>query len=130
MILLFSSLLRAEPPALTLPVPQECVQALFADDPEFAVFEGLSIEQIRDSVDGFIPSLHDCVPEGARLDGAMELEIVVACDGRVDSVSVENAERLPEAVVACVENSMRYASFPAHDIPDGVHFLYPMRFRF
>jgi len=130
MILLFSSLLRAEPPALTLPAPQECVQALFADDPEFAVFEGLSIDQIRDSVDAFIPSLHDCVPAGARLDGAMELEIVVACDGRVDSVSVENAARMPESVIACVEDSMRYASFPAHDMPDGVLFLYPMHFRF
>ncbi len=130
MLLLLSSLLRAEPPALTLPAPQECVQALFADDPEFAVFEGLSVEQLRESIDAFIPTLHSCVPEGARLDGVAELEIVVACDGLVDSVSVERAEGMPDPVLSCVEDAMRYAAFPAHDMPGGVHFLYPMSFRF
>jgi hypothetical protein len=130
MLLLLSTVLFASEPALTLPPQQECIEALFADDPEFAVFEGLSIEQISDSMDAFIPNLHACVPAGTSLRGVAELQIEVSCDGRVGAVQVEAAENLPDSVIACVTESLRYASFPAHDTPEGVHFLYPMRFRF
>jgi hypothetical protein len=31
-------------------------------------------------------------------------------------------------LVACVKDTLRYTGFPAHDMPDGFSFGYPMRF--
>ena len=116
--------------SLTMPAPQTCIEGLFANDPEFAVFDGLSFEQISDSMNDFIPSLFQCVPEGSSLSGLAELQVAVGCDGRVSSVVVESAENLSGDLLSCVTETMRYASFPAHDTPGGVRFLYPMQFRF
>lgn len=115
---------------LTMPEPQTCVEGLFADDPEFAVFEGLSIDQISQSMDDFIPQLMRCVPKGAAINGVAELQLSVSCDGRVAAVGVNSAQNLSQDLISCVSNTMRYASFPAHDTPGGVDFLYPMRFQF
>lgn len=117
-------------PQLTMPASQECVQGLFADDPEFAVFDGLSVDQIGNSMDAFIPSLFRCVEQGVKLRGLAELEVAVGCDGRVQEIRVDRVENLSESVLSCVLETMRYASFPAHDTPDGVNFLYPMQFSF
>ena len=115
---------------LTMPEPQACIEGLFADDPEFAVFDGLSLDQISQSMDDFIPDLMRCVPEGASLNGVAELQLSVGCDGRVASVSVNTIQNLSQDLVSCVSETIRYASFPAHDTPAGVDFLYPMRFQF
>jgi hypothetical protein len=113
-----------------MPEPQACIEGLFADDPEFAVFEGLTIDQISQSMDDFIPELMRCVPKGAALNGVAELQLSVSCDGRVSAVSVNAAQNLSPGLVECVSSTIRYASFPAHDTPAGVDFLYPMRFQF
>ena len=115
---------------LTMPEPRTCIDGLFADDPEFAVFEGLTIEQISQSMDDFIPELMRCVPKGASINGVAELQLSVGCDGRVSAVSVNTAQNLSPELTACVSNTIRYASFPAHDTPEGIEFLYPMRFQF
>jgi hypothetical protein len=113
-----------------MPEPQACIEGLFADDPEFAVFEGLTIDQISQSMDDFIPELMRCVPKGAALNGVAELQLSVSCDGRVSAVSVNATQHLSPGLVECVSSTIRYASFPAHDTPAGVDFLYPMRFQF
>ena len=60
----------------------------------------------------------------------VDLEIVSGCDGRVSQVWTQNGGGLPERVTACIEETVRQASMPAHDLPDGVTFSYPIVFRF
>jgi len=36
----------------------------------------------------------------------------------------------PDAVAACVAEVLRHAPFPAHDLPDGMTFDYPVTLRF
>ena len=116
----------ASEPALLLPAPQVCLEGLFADDPEFAVFEGLSSTQLSESITAFTPHLLRCMPSDSGVLGTVTLQMTVGCDGRVSSVEVEESEALSDAVVSCVSETMAYAAFPAHDTPDGVSFLYPM----
>lgn len=115
---------------LVMPEPQACIEGLFADEPEFAVYDGLSVMQLGQSMDDFIPNLFRCVPEKTSLHGTVELQITVGCDGRVEGVAVQVTENLDASLISCVSEMMHYAPFPAHDTPSGVQFLYPMQFDF
>ena len=115
---------------LIMPAPQTCIEGLFADDPDFAVYDGLSVEQLGQSMDDFIPTLFRCIPEDTSLHGLVELQITVGCDGRVSGVAVQETENVDPSLISCVSEMMHFASFPAHDTPSGVQFLYPMQFEF
>ncbi len=43
-------------------------------------------------------------------------------------VVVADSDGLSQASVDCVAKTLRYAAFPAHDMPDGYTFGFPIRF--
>ena len=60
--------------------------------------------------------------------GTLGLSITVACTGRVATVRVTDDGGLDASLVSCITDTLRYAPFPAHDLPDGETFGYPMVF--
>jgi len=100
------------------------------EEPEFAASAGLSYAQIKASMDAFVGHTLRCVPEGEQPSGTIELELTVACTGRVADVRVVDDGGLPPAMVSCVPETLMYADFPAHDLPDGEVFGYPLSFSF
>ena len=85
---------------------------------------GLSEPDIRSAMSRFVPKALSCVSGASRFDGTVETEITVGCDGRVTAVSIEHNDGVPQAVAACLRDTLRYAPFPAHDMPDGYTFGY------
>lgn len=118
--------------ALRMPAAMPCLpgpdQATLGEDgPEFAASAGLSYTQTRDAMAGFLPELGRCVPEGGA-EGTVQLELTVGCSGRVAEVRVVDGGGLPGDMLSCVRDTLRYVAFPAHDMPDGFTFSYPMTF--
>lgn len=114
-----------------MPKPKDCLEGPSIDDPlldeDIAGSAGLDGDQIRTSMAGFGPLALPCI-DGHSPAGALHLEIRVACTGLVSEVHVLDAGDWPEAVAACVTDTLRYTPFPAHDLPDGEVFEYPLRF--
>jgi len=121
--------------SLVMPPEEACLAgpSLSGEDgeePEFAASAGLSYAQIKASMDAFVGHTLRCVPEGEQPNGTIELELTVACTGRVADVRAIDEGGLPPAMVSCVRRTLMYADFPAHDLPDGETFGYPLRFSF
>ena len=89
-----------------------------------AASEGLSEAQVAQALDAASASLAACAPPGRS--GRVELVVVVACDGTVASVDAPGAPEADRDVVACFAERLRAAPFPAHDLPDGERFVYPL----
>ena len=89
---------------------------------------GLDAEAVRAAMATFNPNLFQCVPPDSAPNGTLELSITVGCDGRVSEVEVVSDDDLPPSMVRCVQEILELAPFPAHDLPDGERFLYPMQF--
>ena len=117
--------LPPEQPCLPPPDPEALVEG---DEPSFLASEGLDHSQVEAAMQAFLPGLYGCVPEGEEPDGVLSLELTVACTGRVAAVRVLDDGSLPGALVACVRDHALYAAFPAHDLPDGFVFHYPVSF--
>jgi hypothetical protein len=82
---------------------------------------------VRTALDAFVPELIPCV-EGEAPAGTLLLDLTIACTGRVAAVAVAKDPGWPAGVVACVSDTLRYAPFPAHDLPDGEHITWPLSF--
>jgi len=115
----------------TLPPERPCLAGPSVDgggdDPEFAASAGLSYAQTKGAMDAFLPTVQRCI-EGDWPEGTVKLSITVACTGRVDRVSIADDGGLPATLTGCIADTLRYAPFPAHDLPDGETFTYPMTF--
>ena len=98
------------------------------DEPEFIAARGLETSQLRVAMNAFIPSLYRCAPEGGMPSGRLNLELTVGCNGLVSDVTVLDDGGLPSDMVGCVTETLKYADFPAHDMPDGYTFGYPLNF--
>lgn len=96
-------------------------------DEGMAANVGLDYESVASSMRTFVPNTLRCVPDGG-IAGTVNLSITAGCDGRVASVAVNDPGGLPSEVVDCVKSTLRYAEFPAHDMPDGYEFEYPLTF--
>jgi hypothetical protein len=96
-------------------------------DEGMAASAGLDYDSVASSMRSFVPNTLRCVPEGG-IAGTVSLSITAGCDGRVASVAVNDPGGLPSDVVDCVKDTLRYAEFPAHDMPDGYAFEYPLTF--
>lgn len=117
------------PPPLRMPAAKPCHAAPTGEglaDEGAVASAGLSYEQVKASMDAFAPTTLRCVPEGTA--GRLETKIVAGCDGRVKSVEIGATGGLPADVVDCVTDTLRYAEFPAHGLPDGEVFEYPLSF--
>lgn len=117
---------------LTMPPEHACLAGPtdVAADEGMAASVGLSEDQVRAAMDAFVGRTLRCVPDGFASDGTIAAEITVACTGRVAAVDVTDDGGMPADMVACVRDTLRYTPFPAHDMPDGYTFGYPLRFRF
>ena len=98
-------------------------------DEDAVASRGLSEAQIRSAMEAFVGETLRCAPEGVATPGTVVLQLRVGCDGRVAGVTVADPGGLPDAMVACVRDVLRFTPFPAHDLPDGEVFDYPLTFR-
>ncbi len=136
--LLASNVAHAEPQQgdspLVMPAAKRCLsQPLFDDlddDTGYWASNGLSQEEVALSMDAFLPELARCVPAGTSITAEAELDMTVACNGRVAAVNVGEPRGLTPGMSACISNTMRYAAFPAHDVQGGFSFSYRLRLMF
>ena len=76
----------------------------------------------------FIPRAQSCLYGlTSAPTGTLSLAITVGCDGVVDRVQIQRSDDWPAANGACFAQAIRKASFPAHGLPDGDTFIYPLR---
>lgn len=127
-------------PALRMPEPKPCLaldEAALGED-DMVAAEGLSYAQTKAAMDAFLPSLSRCFGAGEdgeglgqeAIDGSVTFEITVGCDGRVAQARAVDSQGLPASLVSCASETLAYAAFPAHDMPDGFTFRYPASFSF
>ena len=90
--------------------------------------KGLSSNQISQSMNNFFPQLSDCMPDEWPT-ASIEIDFNVGCNGRVDYVRIIKDDDLDFGIQGCIEESFKYAEFPAHDLPDGMDFTYPIEFQ-
>jgi hypothetical protein len=121
----------AETP-LRMPKAKECIppptgSALGGEESQMVASQGLSRTQISQSMDAFLPELARCI-EGDWPTGTVELSLNVACTGRVAVLHVEDDGGMDPTLVACIKETLAFAPFPAHQLPDGMDFRYPVVF--
>jgi len=97
------------------------------DEPEMVRSAGLSSVQVSAAMRPILEKTKNCV-SGDWPTGVITFHIEVACTGRVARVTATDNGGMDPGLVACVQDTLRYTSFPAHDMPDGFSFGYPMRF--
>ena len=116
---------------LKMPASKACLAAPTMDGssdvPEYAASAGLSYTQTKQAMNSFLPNIQRCI-QGEWPEGKVELSITVGCNGRVDSVAVGQTDGLTDELTSCIADTLSYAPFPAHDLPDGETFTYPMTF--
>ena len=56
------------------------------------------------------------------------LEVSVGCNGVVSRVTAASTGDWNADLVACVEEQLAFAPFPAHALPDGDVFRFPLRY--
>ena len=118
--------------SLSMPPAQACLAGpslddLDGDEPEMAASVGLSHAQVSAAMDAFVGQTSRCI-HGDWPVGVLTLDITVACTGRVQSLSVADRGGLSAELIDCILETLRHAPFPAHDMPDGFTFGYPLRF--
>ena len=118
--------------ALSMPAEQPCLDGPSLEDsdgeePQMAASAGLSHAQASATMRAFVQQTSRCI-SGDWPVGVITLDITVACTGQVQSVSVADNGGLSRELTDCVAETIRYAPFPSHDMPDGFTFTYPLRF--
>jgi len=120
---------RTLPPARPCLPPPDPDALIDGDEPAYLASLGLSQAQVEAAMAVAVSDLYGCVPSGEQPSGVLGLSIDVACSGQVSAVRVLDDDGLASALVDCVTDSLRYTAFPAHDLPDGFGFHYPVSFR-
>ena len=117
--------------ALEMPPLKRCLAGPVGsalEDADMVASQGLDQGQASRALSAFSPELSRCLAgTDAEPTGTLELELLVACSGRVERVEVVERADWPHDVAACLADTLRYAPFPAHDLPDGDVVLYPLR---
>lgn len=119
-------------PSLVMPAAKDCLAGPTDADAHgteagFSSSQGLSHVQVKAGMDKALPGLSVCV-SGDWPVGRAELEITAGCDGRVSAVRIVDDGGLESGLLGCIEERLKYAEFPAHDLPDGETFGYPLVF--
>ncbi len=116
--------------ALMMPTARPCLAAPTADglaDEGIAVSQGLDAGAADRALDAFVGHTLRCAdPDAEPPEGEIVVELVVGCDGVVDSAVVVGG-RWPQAQGNCVANVLRHTPMPVHDLPDGDALRYPVR---
>lgn len=118
-------------PNLPLPRAKACLagpNGAGLGDEGAVASEGLSYDQAQRAMSSFLPKVGTCLVDlDPRPDQALDLAIHVGCDGRVKSVGIRNRGDWPQAHADCLVRAIERAPFPAHALPDGDTFHYPLR---
>lgn len=117
--------------ALRMPAPKACLAEptdveTTGMEAAFMASRGLDGGQVREALRAFEPNLVRCLTAGDGTAGRLGLELTVGCDGRVAAVALVDDDGLPSGLVSCVRDTLRFVPFPAHDMPDGFTFGYPV----
>jgi len=121
--------MNPEPPKLTMPAAKACLPPPSGDAlPEDGVegSRGLSAEEVRAAMDAVVQRALPCFADADG--GRMVLSVTAGCDGRVSDIRITEDGGFPPDVSGCVVETLRYAAFPAHDMPDGFTFAYPLTY--
>ncbi len=116
---------------LSMPREQPCTAGPDADalgEHDLAASTGLSPPQVRAAMSSFVHHTLRCMPEGFAPDSVLTLELRVACSGRVAEVDLPGGTDWPEPIATCVRDVLAFAPFPAHGLPDGEVFTYPLHY--
>lgn len=118
-------------PKLAMPGAKPCQRTAAAEVTEGGTVQagGLTASAFRRGVNTVATRAYQCFPTSTTGVVRAQAWIVAGCDGRVRRVEVESGQDLPEAVIGCVEHTLRHASFPAHGLPDGQEAMVPLTFR-
>ena len=120
--------------ALSMPAPKACKAGpteadLAGTDEAYVGSQGLSRDAIRKSMGGFVGNTLPCIQQDAHFpEHTLLLEITVGCNGQVSDIYVADQGDWPPSTTSCVVDTLKYAPFPAHDLPDGERFAYPLKF--
>jgi hypothetical protein len=89
---------------------------------------GLTPAGIKTAISTFLPEVNHCFAEAPSVpQEELVLDFRVGCDGQVESIEVSSAGDWDTEMTDCVSATLRYTPFPAHALPDGDTFLYPIR---
>ena len=113
---------------MALPPERPCLAGPsdVAEEEGMAASEGLDPVEASRAVRSFAPRLLPCFRGAPTV--TLDLEITVACSGRVSKVDVADDGGAGPAVAKCVGDTLRYAPFPQHALPDGDTFQYPLTY--
>ena len=118
----------------TRPKPKPCLSGPSLDDLEadagMAASAGLSLKQLRTSMNRHIQETLVCGELGVSPSGRLLVEITVGCNGLVTGIKVMDEGPFEPLFVECVSKILYDGEFPAHDMPDGYSFDYPLNFSF
>ena len=120
-------------PRLSMPSAKRCLaQSTRRNVAEGDVYggKGLSSSQIKSSLNKTLGYTRRCMPAGTKGKFQVIVELTVGCDGRVKNTFTINGGGAPKPVTACIETVLSRTGFPAHDIPDGQSFQYPINYSF
>ena len=86
-------------------------------------------QAIKAAMNGFLPQTLRCladVPD--RPTQTLMMEVTVACSGVVEHIAVTHHGDWTPEVAACVTGVLTHTPFPAHDLPNGEIFQFPLTF--
>lgn len=122
------------PPALRRPSAKMCrpapTAAQLRSDDGMLTNQGLSAAQIKSAMGAFVRHTTACIPPGTKGTYEIQTEVTVGCNGLVKNVWIVDRGALPANVADCIAQTLRFASFPAHAVPEGVTFGYPIQYRY
>ena len=120
--------LAAPADTLPKPTPEPCIpfEPDLEDDYGMAAPSGLGYAEVRTALNGVIQTALQCgQPEGMD-EVHLTFDLMVGCDGVVDSIETIDDGSAPAEYVSCVSAVIAKADFPAHDMENGMPLTYPV----
>lgn len=123
---------KQDTPSLSMPKAKPCLSGPSLEDEVaedgYSGSVGLSTSGIKTALNAFLPNLNSCFAKAPSVpQEELVLDFRVGCDGQVQSLEVSSPGDWNAEMADCVTSTLRYTPFPAHALPDGDTFLYPIR---
>lgn len=121
--------LSPEAPQLAMPAPKPCLDPPTGEGlPEegMASSRGLERAEVVAAMQQVVGHALPCFADADS--GTLVFSVTAGCDGRVSEIRITDDGGFPTDVGGCVAETLRHAEFPAHDLPDGFDFTYPVTY--
>lgn len=120
-----------QPATKRRPKTKPCLQGpslddLDNDDVDIRGSQGLDLQQLRTAMVA-LPTLVGGCFEGSWPTATVMTSVTVGCSGVVQNVKVLDGDGLGGGVLECMREAVHFVEFPAHDMPDGFTFQYPIQ---